>query len=48
VFAISYLALVYAFTTYFGLIGAMYAFAVNYLLYFLFNIGVTRRYLGAL
>jgi polysaccharide transporter, PST family len=48
VFAISYLALVYAFTTYFGLIGAMYAFAVNYLLYFLFNIGVARRYLGAL
>jgi polysaccharide transporter, PST family len=47
VFAVSYLALVYVFTAYFGLIGAMYAFAVNYLLYLLFNIGVARRYLGA-
>jgi polysaccharide transporter, PST family len=48
VFAVSYLALVYVFTAYFGLIGAMYAFAVNYFLYFLFNIGVARRYLGAM
>jgi PST family polysaccharide transporter len=48
VFAVSYLALVYVFTAYFGLIGAMYAFAVNYLLYLLFNIGVARRYLGAI
>jgi polysaccharide transporter, PST family len=48
VFALSYLALVYVFTASFGLIGAMYAFAVNYLLYLAFNIVVARRYLGAL
>jgi PST family polysaccharide transporter len=48
VFAVSYLALVYVFTAYFGLVGTMYAFAVNYFLYLLFNIGVARRYLGAL
>ncbi|GLQ47144.1 LPS biosynthesis protein [Dyella lipolytica] len=46
VFALSYLALVYLFTTYFGLVGAMYAFAVNYFFYFLFNVLVARRYLG--
>ncbi|WP_233843911.1 O-antigen translocase [Dyella sp. 2HG41-7] len=45
VFAISYVALVYVFTAYFGLIGAMYAFAVNYLLYLTFNVVVARRYL---
>jgi polysaccharide transporter, PST family len=48
VFALSYLALVYVFTTRFGLVGAMYAFAVNYLGYFAFNVAVARRYLGAL
>jgi PST family polysaccharide transporter len=48
VFALSYLALVYMFTERFGLIGAMYAFAANYLLYLAFNIVVARRYLGAL
>ncbi|MBE1161906.1 O-antigen translocase [Dyella acidiphila] len=47
VFALSYLALVYVFTAWFGLIGAMYAFALNYLLYFAFNVVVARRYLGA-
>lgn len=46
VFAASYLALVYVFTAQFGLIGAMYAFAANYVLYLLFNIVVVRRYLG--
>ncbi|RDS81941.1 O-antigen translocase [Dyella psychrodurans] len=46
VFAVSYLALVYLFTAYFGLVGAMYAFAVNYLLYLVFNVLVARRYLG--
>lgn len=45
VFAISYLALVYVFTAAFGVIGAMYAFAVNYLLYFGFNVWIARRYL---
>ena len=48
VFAISYLALVYAFTARFGLPGAMYAFAINYLLYLAFNVVVVRRYLGGL
>jgi PST family polysaccharide transporter len=48
VFALSYLALVYVFTASFGLIGAMYAFALNYLLYLVFNVAVARRYLGAL
>lgn len=48
VFALSYLALVYLFTAQFGLIGAMYAFVVNYLGYLVFNVVVARRYLGAL
>jgi polysaccharide transporter, PST family len=48
VFAASYLALVYLFTARFGLVGAMYAFAVNYLLYLAFNVLVARRYLERL
>ena len=48
VFALSYLALVYVFTAYFGLVGAMYAFAANYLLYLVFNVWVARHYLGRL
>lgn len=48
VFALSYLALVYVFTASFGLVGAMYAFAVNYVLYLAFNAVVARRYLGDL
>jgi PST family polysaccharide transporter len=48
VFALSYLALVYVFTASFGLVGAMYAFAVNYLFYLAFNLVVARRYLEAL
>ena len=48
VFALTYLALVYVFTASFGLIGAVHAFAVNYLFYFVFNAVVARRYLGAL
>jgi PST family polysaccharide transporter len=48
VFALSYLALVYVFTAWFGLVGAMYAFAANYLFYLAFNLVVARRYLGAL
>jgi PST family polysaccharide transporter len=48
VFAGTYLVLVCAFTARFGLIGAMYAFAFNYLLYLVFNLLVARRYLGAL
>jgi len=45
VFALSYLMLVYLFTAHFGLIGAMYAFTVNYLLYLVFNVVIARRYL---
>jgi len=48
VFAASYLALVYLFTMHFGLIGAMYAFLVNYLFYLAFNVLVAQRYLRAL
>lgn len=46
-FAISYVALVFLFTGRFGLVGAMYAFVTNYVLYLVFNIVVVRRYLGA-
>jgi len=48
VFAASYLALVYLFTARFGLVGAVYAFTVNYALYLLFNLVVARRYLESL
>jgi len=48
VFAASYLALVYVFTAHFGLVGAMYAFAANYLAYLAFTVLVVRRYLGGL
>lgn len=47
-FAVSYVVLVYLFTARFGLVGAMYAFAVNYVLYLVFNVIVVRRYLGEL
>ncbi len=46
VFAASYLALVFVFTAQFGLIGAMYAFVLNYILYLAFNVLVARRYLA--
>jgi polysaccharide transporter, PST family len=45
-FALSYLILVYLFTAQFGLIGAIYAFTANYVLYLVFNVLVARRYLG--
>ncbi|MCS3808760.1 O-antigen translocase [Xanthomonas sp. 4461] len=45
VFAASYLGLVYLLAARFGLIGAMYAFVANYVLYLLFNLVVVRRYL---
>ena len=48
VFAATYLALVYVLTAHFGLVGAMYAFAINYLIYLAFNVLVVRRYLGGL
>jgi len=46
VFAISYVLLVFLLTARFGLVGAMYAFALNYALYLVFNVIVVRRYLG--
>jgi len=48
VFGVTYFLLVCAFTTTFGVIGAMYAFAANYALYLVFNVVVVRRYLGGL
>lgn len=48
VFAGTYLALVFVFTRWYGLPGAVYAFAVNYLLYLVFNLLVARRYLRRL
>jgi PST family polysaccharide transporter len=48
VFSATYLLLVYLLSARYGLIGAVYAFAVNYLLYLIFNVLVARRYLGGL
>lgn len=43
-FGLTYVAWVYALTAQFGLIGSMYAFAVNYTIYFVFTLGVTAWY----
>ncbi|MGO4703045.1 O-antigen translocase [Dyella sp. 2RAB6] len=48
VFAAGYLGLVFVFTRWYGLPGAVYAFAVNYLFYLVFNMLVARRYLRRL
>lgn len=48
VFAGTYFLLVYIFTAHFGLVGAMYAFALNYTIYLAFNVVVVRRFLGGL
>ncbi len=45
-FALSYLVLVHVGAARFGLVGAMYAFVVNYLAYLAFNAVVVRRYLA--
>ncbi|PPU78703.1 O-antigen flippase [Xanthomonas cucurbitae] len=45
VFAVSYIFLVFIMSANFGVIGAVYAFIVNYVLYFLFNLVVVRRHL---
>jgi PST family polysaccharide transporter len=45
---VTYLLLVYVCTAHFGLVGAMYAFAINYVGYLLFNVLVVRHYLGGL
>ena len=47
-FGVTYLMLVYVCTAHFGLVGAMYAFAINYAGYLLFNVLVVRHYLGGL
>jgi PST family polysaccharide transporter len=47
-FGVTYLLLVYVCTAHFGLVGAMYAFAINYVGYLLFNMLVVRHYLGGL
>ncbi|WP_338480171.1 O-antigen translocase [Pseudomonas trivialis] len=44
-FSLTYLIWVYVLTDYFGLVGAMYAFIINYSLYFLFTAFVARRYI---
>ncbi|TBR39470.1 MULTISPECIES: O-antigen translocase [Dyella] len=46
VFALTYVALVYVLTAHYGLIGAMYAFALNYVGYLVFTAVVAHRYLG--
>jgi polysaccharide transporter, PST family len=43
-FSISYIGLVFLLTSRCGLIGAMYAFTINYTLYFFFVAFITRRY----
>lgn len=43
-FSASYVVLVYFFTDRFGLVGSMYAFAVNYALYFAFTVVLVRAY----
>lgn len=48
IFSAIYLVLVYLFTARYGLIGAMYAFAFNYILYLAFNVFVAKRYLARL
>jgi PST family polysaccharide transporter len=48
VFSATYLLLVYLLSARYGLVGAVYAFAVNYLLYLVFNVLVARRYMGGL
>ncbi len=44
-FSLTYVAWTYMLTDYFGLIGAMYAFIVNYAIYFLFCFVVARRFI---
>lgn len=45
-FSLTYVILVEALVTRYGLIGAMYAFAGNYVLYWGFTYGVARRYVN--
>lgn len=45
IFSLTYIALVWGLTSKFGLIGVMYAFIINYILYLIFNIFVVRNYI---
>jgi polysaccharide transporter, PST family len=45
VFSVTYVSLVYFLTGPFGLIGAMYAFVINYLIYFAFTAFVARSFI---
>jgi PST family polysaccharide transporter len=45
VFSATYVLLVYLFVDYFGLVGAMYAFALNYVAYLIFTSTVARWYM---
>lgn len=47
-FSLTYVLWVYVLTDHFGLIGAMYAFILNYTLYLLFTAYVAKRYVGRL
>lgn len=47
-FGLTYILWVFVLTEYFGLIGAMYAFIINYSLYFLFTAFVAHRYITRL
>ena len=44
-FSLTYVAWVYFLTEHFGLVGAMYAFVVNYAIYFVFSFVVARRFI---
>jgi len=45
IFSLTYVLLVFLFTNYFGLIGAMSAFGVNYVIYLLFTVIVANRFI---
>jgi PST family polysaccharide transporter len=45
-FSLTYVGLVYLLTEKYGLVGAMYAFSLNYLLYFIFTVVVARNYMS--
>jgi PST family polysaccharide transporter len=47
-FSLTYVAWVYFLTEHFGLVGAMYAFVVNYAIYFLFSFVVARRFIASM
>ena len=46
IFSVTYIGFVWVMTKYFGLIGAMYAFVINYFIYFLCTAWVARSYIN--